>query len=191
MKLFKFENWKLVITEEALLVRAFSVIWNRDKSKSKDRALQEFGIMYFLTDPRSDYMFITDDEDRLATIKKQEGLPDSWTIDAPLQTAIDTYKKLTQTTASLLLEDTRALIDKVRQQMKEIDLTKTDDKGKPIYTLNTITSTIKQIPQLSKDLREAEEALARELDEVGIMRGQKAKKILEDDVLAIMGEEDD
>jgi hypothetical protein len=66
--------------------------------------------------------------------------------------------------------------------MKDIDLTKTDDKGKPLYTLNTITSTIKQIPSLSEDLRKAEESLTKEIEENSRMRGQQAKKILEDGI---------
>lgn len=180
MKLVKFDNWRLVITEEALFISAFAALWNRDKSKDKAIAIRDLGIIYFLLDPRSDYMFISDINDRLATIKSQEGLPKEWEPDETLLKAMDVYKTLTQTTSSLLLEDTRALIDKIRVQMKEIDLNALDDKGKPIYTLNTITSTIKQIPGLTKDLREAEEALAKEIEEIGKIRGAKAKKIMED-----------
>ena len=183
MKLIKFDNWKLVITEEALLIGAFAALWKRDKSKDKSNALRELGIIYFLCDPRSDYMFITDEEERLNVIKEQEGLPEKWKLDEALIKAIKVYKLLTTTTSSLLLEDTRILIDKVRAQMKEIDLNAKDDKDKPIYTLNNITSTIKQIPSLVKELREAEESLNKELAEQGLMRGFKAKKILEDSLL--------
>ena len=190
MKLVKFENWKLTITEEALLVAPFSVIWDRDKSKNKQKALQEFGIIYFLCDPRSDYMFLTDEKERLEKIKEQQGLPKTWKPDAKLLTAMKVYRELTQTTSSLLLEDTRILVDKVRSQMKEIDLNAVDDKGKPMYTLASITSTVKQIPQLSRDLAAAEEALTKEIEENSRIRGQKAKTILEDDVAGLMEEED-
>lgn len=183
MKLVKFDNWKLVITEEALLVSAFAALWKRDKSKDKTIALRDLGVIYFLLDPRSDYMFISDYNDRLEAIKVQEGIPANWQPDAVLLRAMEVYKNLIQTTSSLLLEDTRALIDKVREQMKEIDLKAVDDKGKPLYTLNTITSTIKQIPGLTKDLREAEEALAKEVEELGRARGAKAKKIMEDMII--------
>lgn len=180
MKLVKFENWKLTITEEALLVSAFAALWNRDKTSDKRNALRDLGIIYFWCDPRSDYMFITDPKERLDMIKTQEGLPTNWAPDNTMKKAIEVYTTLITTTSSLLLEDTRALIEKVRVQMKEIDLNAVDDKGKPIYTLNTITSTIKQIPSLTKDLREAEQALAKEVEEMGKVRGQKAKTIMED-----------
>jgi len=72
----------------------------------------------------------------------------------------------------LLLEDTRFAVDKLRILLREIDLTEKDEKGKLIYTLNTVTATIKQIPSLAKDLDEAEKAIASELREIGKMRGQ-------------------
>jgi hypothetical protein len=81
MKLVKFENWKLTITEEALLISAFAALWKRDKTKDKSNALRDLGIIYFLCDPRSDYMFITDENDRLKDIKEREGLPSNWQPD--------------------------------------------------------------------------------------------------------------
>lgn len=183
MKLFKYDNWELTISEEALCIKSFTSLWKRDRSESKERAKRELGFIYFCYDPRSDYMFIIDEDERAETIKEQEGLDPKWKPDKLVLDAIVVYKFLTQTTASLLLEDTRALIEKIRMQMKEIDLTATDDKGKPIYTLNTITATIKQIPSLSEDLTKAENALNREIEENSKMRGQKAKKLMEDGVL--------
>ena len=55
-----------------------------------------------------------------------------------------------------------------------------DDKGKPVYTLNTITATIKQIPSLVKDLDEAEKALASEIRNAGKMRGSGEKSLMDD-----------
>jgi hypothetical protein len=85
-------------------------------------------------------------------------------------------------TAALLLEDTRCAVDKLRKLLREIDLNATDDKGKPLYTLNTITATIKQVPSLAKDLDEAEKALTSELKANSRMRGQGAKTIFEDGI---------
>ena len=48
IKLFKYEGYKLNISEEALLLKPFKEIWQRDKSKNKDKALQELGYIYFL-----------------------------------------------------------------------------------------------------------------------------------------------
>lgn len=180
MKLFKFEGFKLNISEEALAIKAFRDIWERDKSKSKERAIQEFGFIYFYCDPRSDYMFLIDEDVRMEKIIEQEGLASTWKPDEKLQKAMEIYKYLTSSPSSLLLQDTRELIDKLRKQLKEIDLKAVDDKGKPIYTLNTITSTIKQIPGLIHDLNEAEKAITSDIEENAKMRGNGVKKLLED-----------
>lgn len=55
MKLFKFEQYKVTISEEAFAMKPFKQIWNRDKSQSKDKAISELSYVYFMQDPRSDY----------------------------------------------------------------------------------------------------------------------------------------
>lgn len=183
MKLFKYEGYRVNISEEALALKPFKAIWDRDKTKSKDRAITELGYIYFLCDPRSDYQYITDDENRAKAIKEGEGLPSKWKPDALVDEAIKFYLSFKPTSA-LLLEDTRVAIDKVRQFLKEVDLKETDDKGKPLYTINSITSTIKMIPQLIKELDEAEKAISAEMRESsGKVRGQKSKSLLEDGLI--------
>lgn len=180
MKLFQFVNFQVKISEEALCIKAFRDIWERDKSKEKTRAQQELGFIYFYCDPRSDYMFLIDEDTRMEKIIEQEGMPKDWKPDEKVNKAIEVYKYLTTTSSSLLLQDTRELINKVRSQLKEIDLSLRDSNGKPIYTLNTVTSTIKQIPGLIKDLNEAEKAISSEIEENAKMRGSGIKKIFED-----------
>lgn len=179
MKLFKYEGYKITISEEALLLKPFKEIWQRDKSKNKDKALQELGYIYFMSDPRSDYQYLVDEEERSKSIKEGEGIPNDWDPDKVVLDAITFYKSFKPTSA-LLLEDTRFAVDKLRKLLREIDLTQTDDKGKPIYTLNTITATIKQIPSLVKDLDEAEKTLSKEIMESSKVRGSQEKSMYED-----------
>ena len=179
MKLFRYEGYKLHISEEAFVLKPFKEIWNRDKSKNKDKALQELGYIYFMCDPRSDYQYIVDEEDRAKTIKEGEGIDSKWKPDSKVIEAMKFYKTFKPVSA-LLLEDTRVAVDKLRQLLRNIDLTEVDDKGKPIYTLNTVTATIKQIPSLVKDLDEAEKAIAKEIMESDKVRGAQEKSMYED-----------
>jgi hypothetical protein len=179
MKLFRYEGYKIEISEEAFALKPFKQIWNRDKSKNKDTAITELGFIYFMIDPRSDYQYIVDDDARMESIKEGEGLPSNWKPDKLVLEAMEFYKKF-KPTASLLLEDTRYAVDKLRQLLRDIDLSEVDDKGKPIYTLNTITSTIKQIPDLVRSLDEAEKALAKEIAQSDKVRGAQEKSMYED-----------
>lgn len=180
MKLFKFEGFKLHISEEALTIKAFKELWDRDKTKDKNKALQELGFIYFFCDPRSDYMFLVDEDSRFESIIEQEGMPDNWQPDEKVKKAIEVYKYLTTSSGSLLLQDTREMVDKVRQQLKEIDLKAVDDKGKPIWNLTTVTSLMKQLPQFIEELNKAEKAINSEVEETSKMRGAGVKKLLED-----------
>jgi hypothetical protein len=117
MRLFKYEGYKIEISEEALALKAFRQIWNRDRSTNKDKAIMELGYVYFMEDPRSDYQYIIDREERSEEIKKGEGLSDSWKPDKVVQEAMQLYASF-KTTSALLLEDTRTLVDNYRKKLK-------------------------------------------------------------------------
>ena len=179
MRLLKYEGYKVTIAPETLTLVPFKKIWNRDRTASKDRALSEISYIYFMIDPRSDYQYLVDEDERSKAIIEDTGMPSNWKPDKLMKEAMELYGKF-KPTAALLLEDTRYAVEKLRKLLRSIDLEEKDDKGKPVYTLNTITATIKQVPSLAKDLDEAEKALANEMRNSGKMRGQGEKTIMED-----------
>ena len=181
MKLFKYEGYNLTISEEAFMLKPFKDIWRRDKSKGKDRALQELAYIYFMEDSRSDYQIYVDKEERSRQVKLGEGIPESWKPDKLVTDAQEFYAGF-KSEAALLLEDIRVAITKLREFIKTIDLSAVDDKGKPIYTLNTYTATIKQIPELITSLDEAEKSIHKEAVISDKVRGSVEKAMFEDDL---------
>lgn len=179
MKLLKYEGYNLTFEPEILTLKVFKRLFTRDKTKDKSKFLQELGYIYFMLDPRSDYMYITDEDERSKAIITGEGLSDTWKVDSILQDAMDYYKSFRPTSA-LLLEDTRVAVDKLREALRSINITETDDKGRPIYTLNTIVATIKQVPSLVKDLDDAERAISKEIVQNDKIRGSVEKAMYED-----------
>lgn len=179
MKLLKYEGYNLTFEPEILTLKVFKRLFTRDKTKDKSKFLQELGYIYFMLDPRSDYMYITDEDERSKAIIIGEGLSDTWKVDSILQDAMDYYKSFRPTSA-LLLEDTRVAVDKLREALRSINITETDDKGRPIYTLNTIVATIKQVPSLVKDLDDAERAISKEIVQSDKIRGSVEKTMYED-----------
>jgi len=179
MKLFKYEGYNMTISEEAFALKPFKDLWKRDKSKNKERALQELAYIYFMEDTRSDYQIYIDREERSEQIKLGEGLPEDWKPDKLVLEAEQFYAGF-KSESALLLEDIRAAITKLREYIKTIDLNAVDDKGKPIYTLNTYTATIKQIPELITSLDAAEKAIAKESVTQDKVRGSVEKAMFED-----------
>ena len=177
MKLFKFENFKVIVEPEALLLKPFKDIWDRDPSEERDMAMKELAYIYFYADPRSDYMYLTDDKERSKAIIEGEAMK-GWKVDKTIKAAIEFYKTF-KSSSAMLLDDTKIMVDKLRKWLVDIDMTKTDSNGKPIYTINTITSTIKQIPSLIKEIHEVEKAMAADMAESGRKRGQGEKSIFD------------
>lgn len=179
MKLFKLDGFDLIISDEAYLLKPFREIWKRDKSKGKQTAKDELGVVFFMEDPRSDYQIYIDREERLKQVKEALGLKDTWKPDKLVLDAMKFYASF-KSESALLLEDIRVAITKLREYIKTIDLNATDSNGKPIYTLNTYTSTISQIPKLITSLDEAEKTIAKEIINSDKVRGNGEKAMFED-----------
>lgn len=176
LKLFKYEGYKIVISEEAFALKPFRQIWQRDKTINKDRAIMELGFIYFFCDPRSDYQYLVDDNERMEAIKEGEGLPAKWQPDKVVTEAMNFYMSFKPISA-LLLEDTRFMVDKFRAKLRSIDFDSLEVKE-----FKEITGIVKQITPLVKDLDEAEKALNSEIRNSGKMRGSGEKTIFEDDL---------
>ena len=112
-------------------------------------------------------------------IKLGEGIPEDWQPDKVVKEAIDFYNSF-KSSSVLLLEDTRVAVDKFRNMLNEIDFKEVDDKGKPIYPMNTVLATIKQVPDLVKALDEAERSIAAEIAQNDKVRGAQTKSVYED-----------
>ena len=176
MKLLKYEGYKVVIEPELLTLKPFKQIWTRDKTVNKDKALAEIAFIYFMTDPRSDYQYLVDDNERMEAIKEGEGLPAKWQPDKVVTEAMNFYMSFKPISA-LLLEDTRFMVDKYRKRLKAQEFDELEIKD-----LKEAGALIKQIPSLVRDLSEAEKALNSEMRDSGRMRGQGEKTIFEDDL---------
>ena len=180
MKLINFIDYQVKVNPEALLVKPIRMLYNKDRTKTKEKFFEQMSYMYFMVDPRSTYSYIINTKERAKTIIKQEGLPSNFKPDHLLSEAMEWYKKHTLTTSQKLLESARKSVDKVRQFLEDIDLTEEDDKGKPKYQVSTIVSALKNVTDLIPALQELERKVEQEIDEKSRVRGSNDKKMFED-----------
>lgn len=171
MRLFKYEGYEVRVAPEALTLKPFKKIWERDKSKTKERALQELSFVYFYCDPRSDYQYIVDDENRLEAVKEGEGLPKSWKPDKDLETAIELYRSF-DTSAALLLKAANEAVEKVRSLLTELE---PDDTK----SLKDYLTALKMIPEVATMLKDAEKSLNDE-SQYGEAKGAIEKTLFDD-----------
>lgn len=171
MRLFKYEGYEVRVAPEALTLKPFKKIWERDKSKTKERALQELSFVYFYCDPRSDYQYIIDDENRLEAVKEGEGLPKSWKPDKDLEAAIELYRSF-DTSAALLLKAANEAVEKVRSLLTELEPNDTK-------SLKDYLTALKMIPEVATMLKDAEKSLNDE-SQYGEAKGAIEKTLFDD-----------
>lgn len=182
MKLIEFDGQDFKVADEALLMRPIRELFLQDKSKKKEEFWKQLSFLWFVCDPRSTYQYLTDEESRVREVKIQEGLGEDWEPSPLLKEAMDIYRRQTTTTASLLLEGMRKGIENVRVFLAEVNLFAVDEKTqKPLYQVSTITSALKQVPELARALVDAEKALAKDFLSEDDVRGGIEKAIGEDD----------
>lgn len=180
MKLIEFDGEQFKIADEALLVRSIRELFQQDKSKKKEDFWRQISYMWFMYDPRSPYMYIVKPENRAVEVKRQEGFGEDWNPSEQLNAAMEDYRRQCVTTAALLLEGMRKGIENVRSFLENVNLTAVDKSNKPIYQVSTITSALKQVPELAKALVEAEKALAKDFSTEDRARGTTEKAAGED-----------
>lgn len=182
MKLFVYKDYNLRISDEAYALRPFKRLVDRDRTKEKTKAMKELAYLYFMYDPRSDFSFEIIESDRDLRVKDSIGLEADWKPDKQVQEAIELYKYLTTSSSSLLLQDTRVIIDNIRSTFRSIDLTEKDANGKLVFNIGQVMTAVKQVPSLVKELADAEKAVSKEIEDMGTMRGLKQKSILDDGI---------
>lgn len=181
MNLLQYKDYKVTISDEAWLVPSIRRLFTMDRTRNKDVFLNQMTYVYFFADVRSDYNYIDDPVEKSLTIIANEGLPKDFRVTKELDVAIDDYIRLTTTTSSALLRDSMIAAERLRKFLVSVDYNERDDKGKPVYAVNTVTSALKSIPEIAKSIKETERIVNQEMLEAGRARGgNEHKKLFED-----------
>ena len=175
IKLFKKEGLDIVISEEAYMLKPFADIWKRDKSKNKTTAQLELAFIYFFADPRSEYQMYADPGERTKMIVEGLGMESGWTPSPLVKEAITFYESFKPASAKILYS-TRVLVNKLSAIHEEIEF----KKVKPIYQPNTITNTVKQLPDLISTINKVEKSMNSDIEESSAIRGSMRKAVGED-----------
>lgn len=177
MKLISIENYELKISDEALLVKPFRRLWNQDRSERKEQFYKQMALIFFVYSPVSNYSYIIDEKERIKEVMAQEGITD-FKPSPEFKSAVEIYKKLTITTSTELLEDTRMNIYKLRQALNSVDYTNLEEKDK-VAVINTMTAAMSKMPKLIEELAKVEKAVAKELEEQPNARGSQELTVLD------------
>ena len=145
---------------ETLLISPFKEIWERDKSKQKYAALEEFAYIEFLSSMRKSnpYRQYPENEKegkvRLAVITR-----DNWEPDELIFKGIEKiiqFQKESSTTYSYYMAAKKAA-EKMQEFFNEVDITAVNPKTfNPIYKPRDITSALNDTEKVLSNLKSLE-----------------------------------
>lgn len=179
MKLIRVINNVPQITDEALGIPVFFNLWNRDKSKTKDKALQDLAFVYYFCDPSSVY-FGYADEERIEELERDVLLGRK--LDNELKAAIQYYDSYlnTKSTSIRYLQANLAAVRKMEEFFNSIDFTETNSRGQLVYDITKVTNAIEKSGKLITSLEQIKERVVKELEMDNKVRGNQTKGFFED-----------
>ena len=169
----------VVVSPEAYSIQAFKVLWDRDKSKDKSKALKDLAYVFWMSDYRSYVSDITDPVEKEKEVLSIIDDSGKYRPDSAVKDAITVYKKDLPISLGFL-EDVKAAINELRKYFRELDLSALDDKGKPVHNANQVMNSIKSTGDLLENLEKLEIKVKKDMDMQSSARGNKSKGLYED-----------
>jgi hypothetical protein len=172
MKAFDIIGDRVTFKPEFLAVPEFKAIWDRDKSKSKNKAMKELSFIVFLCDNTTINPYMGYSEDIREDILKEDFIGDSkWEPDELVLRAIKKLDSLFETPSARLLKGALVAADQLANWFKNIDFTETDNQGKQKYSARELSSNLSSVGNIIKSLKQLEKQVRQEQLDDGVARG--------------------
>jgi hypothetical protein len=180
MELFEVKEGIVSFAPQALALKPFKKLWDRDKKKNKPLANAELAAVYFYVDYKSDFSEIHDQVEKLEIIRTWvDGLPEDWIPDEVVKEAMAFYKERQETIYTSLLEAASIAIGKLDKYFRHIDLEERDMNNRPIHDAKKVKDNLAGLGKLIKDHKELEQEVKKEVQKKTARRGGKEKSMFE------------
>lgn len=187
MRLFREENFKVVVDTELKLIPEFKALLSRDRTPDKKQALKEFSYIYFIHDHKSPYYIYPEDE-RRHRVTTDTGLGSEYVPDEKVSAAIAKYLDLSRTPTIKSLTSIREglltssrLIDSLRER---IDAALTDpdleDLDPVVRSVTRMLEISEKLPKAIENITALEEKIKKEESAETRIKGGGKKGMFED-----------
>lgn len=155
-------TFEIEIVPELLVTKNFKEIWERDKSSDRAIAKAELAFIYYMSDVTSLYFVIDDVVTRQKQILDDGIIPelsdnDKWKPDVKVLACIKYVQEVQENDEIIATFKTaRRTVGKMRNYLETLDFTKTTKQGSLLNDPKTVSSVLKDLRNLTKELRQAE-----------------------------------
>ena len=177
------ETMELQLNKEwILMIKEFAEILKRDRGSPGDtqgrrklKAIKQLTYVYLMEDFLSPYRE-EDEYNKHVSAMKETGLTEV-DIDEKVIEARDKYRMLQESNAPSLrtLKTVKESREKLEDYFREIDLTKTNARGEPVFNTTTYMTAIKKLPEMEDSIQEYESKVFAQLTDSGGIRGSASK----------------
>jgi len=178
-RLFDIDGHKVVPNPDIIAIPFLKVIWDRDKTKEKLKALKEYAYIALMCDYYSPYRDIAENEKSSLIIEDLFGSESNWEPDKKILEAIEKYKKLQETRHLRMLRSLEHIEDQITAYNYSVDLLAKDDLGRPLYNMTDVVRNSEKVGNIIKSLALVEKQVEREMSEQ-TTRGQEEIGYFED-----------
>lgn len=162
MGLFNIKNNKLEIDPNNLAIPVFRDIWERDTTPNKSQAIAELSYITFLTDYKSPYRNISE-EQREKKLKNDFFKDPAYEIDSIIKLAIKEYQLFQYTPMMGLIDDAMYGINQLRMYYRSVDFSEVDHKGNLKYRPEGFAASVEKLSKMISSLEGLKERVEKEL----------------------------
>lgn len=170
MKLFIFENQKLTLNkEEVLLIKEFEALWEVGRNKiegdvrgyDRKRATREFTYIYLMYDWESPYKNFSDAERHNESLSDSQ-LTEKQLEDPKFKSACTKYQDIQETHMSRLLRSAYRTIDELRLFYELVNLQERDNEGRPIFNAKQVLDSLGGLGKVLISVEQLEEVVRKQ-----------------------------
>ena len=123
---------------------------------------EELAFIYFMVDHRSPFAVYEWDQRAVEVKNSIFGEKKKWKPSSTVLGACDKYEKLIETSAVRLLKAARESVVKLEKYFKDVDLTLTDDNGKPIFAAKDLVANLSKMGDVVNGISKLEDLVKKE-----------------------------
>lgn len=180
--LFVVENSVVKPNVETLMISPFKEIWERDKTKGKERAIKEFTFIEFMSSKKKTNPYAGFDDGRRFESLRTTYFDSEWEMDELVETAlikVREFQEKASPTFQYYISATKAA-EKMRQFFNTFDINERNERnGNPVYKPRDITSALNDTDKVLQNLNSLKEKVEQELFEETKTRGNKEINVFE------------
>jgi hypothetical protein len=172
MRVFDIVSGEIVVDPSRLMIPEFRTLWQRDKTKDKQRVTKELAYIVFSYDLSADNPYRGYSEYERDIVLKRDLFNDpNWVPDDKITAAIDKFKKLMETTNTRVLLGAKKAAEELAKWFEQVDFTKVDAYGKPVFSATELSRNLKEVGSIVKSLAQLEDMVRREQVDKTTTRG--------------------